>query len=90
METFFADFKELFGSEHYQLRSDQAIVRFWTLGCLAYLLLDEQRAQRDPDKTRGQIRQTLQTQHYHNLLAWVFQQYQQGSSLDQVRQRLAA
>jgi len=44
METLFEDYKDLLGSDHYQVMSATAIVRFWTLvSCLAYFL-DEQRA----------------------------------------------
>jgi len=31
------DFKELVGSDHYQVRSAQGIVRFWALGCIQFL-----------------------------------------------------
>ena len=44
METLFEDYKDLLGSDHYQVMSATAIVRFWTLvSCLAYFL-DKQRA----------------------------------------------
>jgi hypothetical protein len=31
VETLFADFKELMGSDQYQLHSAEAIIRFWAL-----------------------------------------------------------
>ena len=40
VETLFADFKELMGSDHYQLRSAEAIRRFWALGLCLYQFLD--------------------------------------------------
>lgn len=66
-ETFFGDFKELLGSDHYQRMSDRAIVRFWTLCCLASLFLDEQRVRhkehsptvKSPDLSPQRRRSTL-------------------------------
>jgi hypothetical protein len=43
IETLFADLKELMGADHYQVRSAQAILRFWALGLFLYQYLDEQR-----------------------------------------------
>lgn len=43
VETLFADFKELMGSDHYQLRSAEAIRRFWALGLCLYQFLDSLR-----------------------------------------------
>jgi hypothetical protein len=43
VETLFADFKELMGSDHYQLRSTEAILRFWALGLCLYQYLDSLR-----------------------------------------------
>jgi len=40
VETLFADFKELLGSDQYQLRSAEAICRFWALGLCLYQYLD--------------------------------------------------
>jgi hypothetical protein len=44
IEVLFADFKELMGSDHYQIRSAQGIVRFWAVGLCLYQFLDEVRA----------------------------------------------
>lgn len=91
IETFFADVKELFGTDHYQMMSDRAIERFWTLACLAYLFLDEQRALlAEPSVSLGQVRRQLQRQHQENLLHWVFDHYQQGATPEQVQRLLAA
>lgn len=91
IETFFADVKELFGTDHYQLMSDKAIVRFWTLACLAYLFLDEQRAaSAQQGVSIGQMRRQIQTQHQRKLLAWMFDHYQQGTTPEQVQLLLAA
>lgn len=43
VETLFADFKELLGSDHYQLHSAEAIRRFWALGLCLYQYLDSLR-----------------------------------------------
>jgi hypothetical protein len=43
VETFFADFKELMGSDQYQLHSAEAIMRFWALGLCLYQYLDSLR-----------------------------------------------
>ena len=43
VETLFADFKELMGSDQYQLHSAQAIQRFWALGLCLYQYLDSVR-----------------------------------------------
>ena len=98
IETFFADVKELFGTDHYQMMSDTAVVRFWTLSCLAYVFLEEQRAalpRPSVDTTPksvsiGHMRRQIQAQHQNNLLQWVFDHYQQGASLEQVQLLLAA
>jgi hypothetical protein len=43
VETLFADFKELMGSDQYQLHSAEAILRFWALGLCLYQFLDSLR-----------------------------------------------
>jgi hypothetical protein len=48
VETLFADFKELMGSDQYQLRSAEAIRRFWALGLCLYQYLDSLRHRLDP------------------------------------------
>ncbi len=43
VEVLFADTKETFGLDQYQLMTATAIVRFWTLVMLAYFFLDQER-----------------------------------------------
>ena len=98
IETFFADVKELFGTAHYQIMSDTAFARFWTLSCLAYVFLEEQRAALSEPSVRsgqqsvsmGHMRRQIQAQHQNNLLQWVFDHYQQGATPEQVQLLLAA
>jgi hypothetical protein len=69
VETFFDYDKNLLGSDHYQLMTAQAILRFWTLiVCLMYFL-EEQRSIRElPRFTCGDARRKIQEQHRLNLL----------------------
>jgi hypothetical protein len=90
IETFFEYDKDLLGSDHYQLMTAQAILRFWTLlSCLLYFL-EEQRAQQDrPLLTCGEARRKLQEQHRLNLLLWLKDQFQANSSIEQISAQLA-
>jgi hypothetical protein len=90
IETFFEYDKDLLGSDHYQLMTAQAILRFWTLlSCLLYFL-EEQRTQLDqPLLTCGEARRKLQEQHRLNLLLWLKDQFQANSSIQQVAIQLA-
>jgi len=90
IETFFEYDKDLLGSDHYQLMTAQAILRFWTLiSCLLYFL-EEQRAQQDvPRFTCGDARRKLQDQHRLNLLLWLKDQFQANLSIDQISAQLA-
>lgn len=67
IEVLFADFKELMGSDHYQMRSARAIVRFWALGLCLYQFLDEVRATHrriwGEHLTLGQARQQIRESH---------------------------
>ncbi len=79
IEAFFADLKELLGSDHYQLHSAQAILRFWTLAAFVFHLLDLRRVevqQSDLDHhvTLGSIRRAFQAEHRRLLLRWLRQQ----------------
>ena len=93
IEVFFEDFKDLLGSDHYQLMSATAIIRFWTLlSCLAYFL-DERRAYlqaQEPEEhfTLGDVRQALQAEHQHNLLMWLEEQFRSGMTASQLGARL--
>ena len=95
VEVLFEDSKDLLGSDHYQLMSATAIVRFWTLlACLA-CFLDEQRAAlqaADPDAaiSWGDARWTLQADHRRNLLHWLEAQFHAGATADTLFDRLVA
>jgi len=43
IEVLFEDGKDLLGTDHYQLMSAEAILRFWTLIACLSCFLDEQR-----------------------------------------------
>lgn len=92
IETLFADFKELMGADHYQVRSAQAILRFWALGLFLYQYLDEQRvrleAERGHHVTLGDTRSWVRQQHADILLDWIVQQATSGASPGHIRNRL--
>jgi hypothetical protein len=94
IETSFEDLKELFGTDHYQLMDDRAIVRYWTIASCAYLFLDERRAAiaqtQGAHVTIGQARQEVQRDHQLNLLKWLQNQFQSGCTPAQLQVRLAA
>jgi hypothetical protein len=95
IETFFADVKEIFGTDQYQLRSAQGVVRFWHLAFLAYCYLEEQRAAlvaegADPQLTIGQTRWRQQQRHWRLLLGWIHDRFANGLTPEQVYQLLAA
>lgn len=95
IEVWFADGKDLLGSDHYQVMNAEAVVRFWTLvACMAYFL-DEQRAHLQairPEEhvTRGDARRALQAEHQRNLLVWLEEQFRAGATADELYARLAA
>jgi hypothetical protein len=90
VETFFEYIKDLLGSDHYQVMSAQAIVRFWTLVACLMCFLEEQRASADdPELTCGDIRRSIQADHRLNLLHWLFDQFQAGASLEDITSQLA-
>ena len=69
VETFFADFKELMGSDQYQLHSAEAILRFWALGLCLYQYLDS-------------LRHRLKRLHHRHVtlgetLAWLRQRHEE-------------
>jgi hypothetical protein len=92
VETLFADFKELMGSDQYQVRSAQAIVRFWALGLCLYQYLDEVRTclqqERGRHVTLGEARAWVRDRHAALLIDWVVAQVCRGASAAQVRQAL--
>ena len=95
METLFEDYKDLLGSDHYQVMSATAIVRFWTLvSCLAYFL-DKQRATLQAERpgehvTWGDVRRAIQAEHQRNFLLWLEDQFRSGIAAGQLCTRLAA
>jgi SRSO17 transposase len=90
VETFFEYVKDLLGSDHYQLMTAQAIIRFWTLIACLMAFLEEQRADADdPLLTCGDIRHRIQTQHRLNLLHWLYTQFQSGADPGHISGRLA-
>lgn len=95
VETFFADVKEVFGTDQYQLRSAQSLIRFWHLAFLAYCYLEEQRAalvaeDANPLLTIGQTRWHQQKRHRRLLLEWIHDRFTDGHTPEQVDQLLAA
>jgi hypothetical protein len=90
IETFFEYDKDLLGSDHYQMMTSQAILRFWTLVSCLLFFLEEQRALQDqPLFTCGDARRKLQEQHRLNLLLWLKEQFQANSSFEQISSQLA-
>jgi len=90
VETYFEYAKDLLGSDHYQMMTRQAILRFWTLTACLFCFLDEQCAMaQERAFTCGDIRRQLQQEHQRNLLQWLVDALQEGQSVDQICSRLA-
>ncbi|MCZ7574719.1 MAG: hypothetical protein M5U01_39725 [Ardenticatenaceae bacterium] len=82
--------KDLLGSDHYQLMTATAVVRFWTLTACFLCFLEEGRASRDgPPLTCGDVRHALQDQHRSNLLHWLQAQFASGRTVAQLRAQFA-
>jgi len=94
IEVLFADAKGLLGMDHYQVMSDTAILRFWTLVLTAYLFLDEERAVlrdlRQAHVTLGEAREAVQRRHRRRFIDWMHQQFSQGAVPDELYALLAA
>jgi hypothetical protein len=89
VETFFEYEKDLLGSDHYQVMTRQAVLRFWTLtACLLYFL-ETQRARTPTPLTCGDIRRRIQHEHRRNLLTWLATRFRDGLSVDQIACQLA-
>ena len=92
IEVLFADFKELMGSDHYQIRSAQGIIRFWALGLCLYQFLDEVRATHrwvwGEHLSLGQARQQIRDCHTEGLVDWLFDKIQAGATRNEIRQAL--
>lgn len=95
IEVLFEDYKDLLGSDHYQVMSATAIIRFWALvSCLAYFL-DEHRARLQESAvgahiTLGDARRDIQAEHQQNLLRWLEKQFQVGMTVQQIHVRLSS
>jgi hypothetical protein len=90
VETFFEYEKDLLGSDHYQVMSSQAVLRFWTLTACLLCFLEEQRANgKDPTLTCGDVRRRIQHDHRRNLLDWLETRFRIGLSVDQICSQLA-
>jgi hypothetical protein len=89
VETLFADFKELMGSDQYQLHSAQAIIRFWTLGLCLYQYLDSLRHRLKriyhQNVTLGETLAWVRERHELQLLEWVCHQSTNGASTLQIK-----
>jgi len=76
IETFFEYDKDLLGSDHYQLMTTQAILRFWTLTACLMCFLEELLATSKPHlNTCGDARRKIQDVHRRNLLIWLKEQF---------------
>ena len=82
VEVLFADTKELFGLDQYQLMTATAIVRFWTLVMLAYYFLDQERAryqqQTDQHLTIGDAWRQVRRTHWRHFIDWMHQKFKFG------------
>jgi hypothetical protein len=88
VETLFADFKELMGSDQYQLHSAEAIIRFWALGLCLYQYLDSLRhllkKMYQQDFTLGETLKWLRERNTQLLLKWVCRQVIDGATVQQI------
>ena len=85
IETFFEYEKDLLGSDHYQLMTAQAILRFWTLTACLLCFLEEQRAiAQDETLTCGDVRRRIQEDQQLNLLHWLQDRFRAGCSIEQI------
>jgi hypothetical protein len=82
VETLFADFKELMGSDQYQLHSAEAILRFWALGLCLYQYLDSLRHRlerlHDRHVTMGETLAWLRQRHEDLRVTWICRVASQG------------
>lgn len=93
VETLFADFKELMGSDHYQLRSAEAIRRFWALGLCLYQFLDGLRHRlqrlRNQHVTLGETMNWLRERQHQRMIDWVCSLSAKGVPTPIIQQELA-
>jgi hypothetical protein len=89
-ETFFEYEKNLLGSDHYQVMTRQAVLRFWTLTACLLCFLEEQRMHsEDQTLTCGDVRRKIQNEHRQNLLLWLETRFRDGLSVEQICCQLA-
>jgi DDE superfamily endonuclease len=90
VETFFEYEKDLLGSDHYQVMTRQAVLRFWTLTACLLCFLEEQRMQgEDKTLTCGEVRRKIQNDHRQNLLLWLETCFRDGLSVEHICCQLA-
>jgi hypothetical protein len=93
VETLFADFKELMGSDHYQLHSADAIRRFWALGLCLYQFLDRLRLRLSRLQKRhvslGETLSWLREQQHNRMILWICSLATDGVSPDLIQQSIA-
>jgi hypothetical protein len=93
VETLFADFKELMGSDQYQLHSAEAIIRFWALGLCLYQYLDSLRHRlkrvHQRDFTLGETLHWVRERDESQTLVWICRQVADGATVQQIRPYLA-
>jgi hypothetical protein len=93
VETLFSDFKELMGSDHYQLRSAEAIRRFWALGLCLYQYLDSLRCCLESihkrQVTLGETLAWLRQRHSDLAIGWIYDLGARGFPLIQIRAEFA-
>lgn len=84
VETLFADFKELMGSDQYQLHSAEAIIRFWALGLCLYQFLDSLRHRLKriylKDFTLGETLAWVRERNEMHKIIWVCRQASVGAT----------
>lgn len=89
VETLFADFKELLGSDQYQLHSAEAIRRFWALGLCLYQYLDGLRLRLErinqQHVTLGETLIWLRQRHNDLALRWTYALAARQIPLRQIR-----
>jgi len=93
VETLFADFKELMGSDQYQLHSAEAIVRFWALGVCLYQFLDSLRHRLkriyQRNFTLGDTLNWVRERNEMHTLDWICLHAVAGANQQTIRARLA-
>jgi hypothetical protein len=93
VETLFADFKELMGSDQYQLHSAEAILRFWALGLCLYQYLDSQRHRLERlnhrHVTMGETLAGLRQRHEELRINWICRLARKGVQISLIQAVLA-